>query len=78
LEVITVAEGQHRILHATELAKLIELLSCKGYRTIGPFVRDRAIVYEHIESSAQLPSGWTDEQERGCYRPDKQASILES
>jgi ferredoxin len=71
LEVITVAEEQHRILHAEELAKLIELLSCKGYRTIGPFVRDGAIVYEHIESSAQLPSGWTDEQERGCYRLER-------
>ena len=62
------AEEQHRILRAEELAKLIELLSCKGYRTIGPFVRDGAIVYERIESSAQLPSGWTDEQERGFYR----------
>jgi sulfhydrogenase subunit beta (sulfur reductase) len=68
LEVITVAEEQPRILHAEELAKLIELLSCKGYRTIGPFVRDGAIVYERIESSAQLPAGWTDEQERGSYR----------
>jgi sulfhydrogenase subunit beta (sulfur reductase) len=68
LEVITVAEEQHRILRAEELTKLIELLSCKGYRTIGPFVRDGAIVYERIESSAQLPAGWTDEQERGFYR----------
>ena len=65
---ITVPEGQHRILHAEELAKLIELLSYKGYRTIGPLVRDGAIVYEHIESSEQLPAGWTDEQERGWYR----------
>ena len=62
------AEEQHRILHATEVAKLIELLSCKGYRTIGPLVRDGAIAYERIESSAQLPAGWTDEQERGLYR----------
>lgn len=65
---ITVPEGQHRILHAEELAKLIELLSFKGYRTIGPLVRDGAIVYESIESSAQLPAGWSDEQERGRYR----------
>lgn len=62
------AEGQHRILRATEFPKLIELLSRKGYRTIGPYVRDGAIVYERIESSAQLPAGWTDEQERGLYR----------
>ena len=62
------AEEQHRILPAEELETLIERLACKGYETIGPLVRDGAIVYEHIESSAQLPAGWTDEQERGCYR----------
>ncbi len=65
---ITVAEEQRRILHADQLQKLIERLSCKGYETIGPIVRDGAIVYERIESAAQLPAGWTDEQERGCYR----------
>jgi sulfhydrogenase subunit beta (sulfur reductase) len=68
LDVITVVEERHRILQAEELAKLVELLSCKGYRTIGPCVRDGAIVYEPIESSAQLPAGWTDEQGPGCYR----------
>jgi ferredoxin len=68
LEVITVAEEQQRILHAEELTKLIELLSCKGYEIIGPTMRDGAIVYERIESSVQLPAGWTDEQERGFYR----------
>ena len=73
---ITVAEeqrrilhaDQRRILHADQLQKLIERLSCKGYETIGPIVRDGSIVYERIESAAQLPAGWTDEQERGCYR----------
>jgi ferredoxin len=66
--VIMVEEQQQRILHAEELTQLIELLSCKGYEIIGPSMRDGAIVYERIESSVQLPAGWTEEQERGCYR----------
>ena len=61
-------EEHYRVLRADELTKLIELLSRKGHEIIGPCVRDGAIVYEPIESSAQLPAGWTDEQERGCYR----------
>lgn len=65
---ITVAEEQRRILHADELEKLMAALSRKGYEIIGPSVRDQAIVYERIESAAQLPAGWIDEQERGSYR----------
>ena len=30
--------------------------------------RDGAIVYDTIESTDELPAGWTDEQERGFYR----------
>lgn len=63
----TLAEERH-ILHAEDLEKLIEKLSSAGYEIIGPIVRDGAIVYERIESAAQLPAGWTDEQERGRYR----------
>lgn len=65
---ITVAEEQRRILHADELEKLMAALSRKRYEIIGPSVRDGAIVYERIESAAQLPAGWIDEQERGSYR----------
>ena len=35
---------------------------------IGPTVRDQAIVYDEIASTADLPEGWTDEQEGGTYR----------
>jgi hypothetical protein len=35
---------------------------------IGPTVRDRAILYEEISSTADLPEGLTDEQEGGSYR----------
>jgi ferredoxin len=39
-----------------------------GYRLLGPTVRDGAIVYDDIESTADLPAGWTDEQDGGRYR----------
>jgi sulfhydrogenase subunit beta (sulfur reductase) len=35
---------------------------------IGPTIRSDAIVYDEIESTADLPAGWTDEQEGGTYR----------
>lgn len=47
---------------------LIEALQERGYDVIGPTVRDQAIVYEEIHSDADLPIGWTDEQEGGHYR----------
>jgi ferredoxin len=57
-----------RILAASELDELIQLLARRGYAVIGPVVRDGAIVYEPVKNVADLPAGWTDEQEAGHYR----------
>ena len=38
---------------------------------LGPTVRDRAIVYDELDSVADLPAGWTDEQNGGSYRLTK-------
>ncbi len=35
---------------------------------IGPTVRDGAIVYDEVAAAADLPIGWTDEQDGGRYR----------
>jgi ferredoxin len=43
-------------------------LSARGYELVGPTIRDGAIVYDRITSSAELPVGWTDEQSGGVYR----------
>jgi len=59
---------QPRILEAKRLQQLLEALSRRGYRIIGPAVRDGAIIYDEIDSAAQLPAGWTDEQGPGHYR----------
>jgi ferredoxin len=50
------------------LDQLFAALTNRGYTIIGPTVRDQAIIYDEISSSAQLPVGWTDEQEGGHYR----------
>ena len=50
------------------LEALLDALRRRGYRILGPTIRDRAIVYDDIASLADLPRGWTDEQEGGRYR----------
>ncbi|MFN8215496.1 MAG: 4Fe-4S dicluster domain-containing protein [Solirubrobacterales bacterium] len=50
------------------LEALIRALRGRGFETIGPTVRDGAIVYEEIAGVADLPAGWTDEQDGGRYR----------
>jgi len=50
------------------LERLLSVLRRRGLRTVGPTVRDQAIVYDDIETLADLPRGWTDEQAPGHYR----------
>ncbi len=55
-------------LEKPRLQELLDLLRQAGYRTIGPRVADGAIVYDELESVAQLPLGILDEQDGGQYR----------
>ena len=50
------------------LDDLLGALAGRGYTLIGPTVRQGAVVYDEIRSSADLPRGATDEQEGGRYR----------
>jgi sulfhydrogenase subunit beta (sulfur reductase) len=50
------------------LQALIDALQQRGYRVVGPTVRDQAIVYDDIALLADLPRGWTDDQDGGRYR----------
>ena len=43
------------------LEALVDALRDRGYRVLGPTVRDGAIVYDELESAAELPVGWTDD-----------------
>jgi ferredoxin len=57
----TVVERQH-------LQELFVALAKQGYGIVGPTVRDGAIVYDTLNAVADLPQGWTDEQNGGTYR----------
>lgn len=59
------------ILNLPQLQPLFERLRKRGYRLIGPVARDGAIVYDELSAVADLPAGWTDEQEGGRYRLQK-------
>lgn len=50
------------------IGRLIQALASKGYRVIGPRVRNQALVYDEISGIDDLPRGWTDSQEPGRYR----------
>jgi sulfhydrogenase subunit beta (sulfur reductase) len=56
------------IVEAASLDVLLQGLRRRGYTLLGPTVRSEAIVYAEIESVADLPAGWTDEQAGGTYR----------
>ncbi|HVS85425.1 MAG TPA: 4Fe-4S dicluster domain-containing protein [Gaiellaceae bacterium] len=55
-------------LSAGDLGALFGALRARGYRVVGPAVRDGAIVQAELSEPAELPVGWTDEQEPGSYR----------
>ncbi len=74
---------RRRTLHAVELTNvsavllpqalddLIEALRRRGFRVLGPTIRDGAIVYDELEGAEELPVGWTDRQEPGSYRLER-------
>lgn len=56
------------VLPRARLDDLFERLRARGYRVVGPRVRDGVIVLDTVESSADLPVGYTDEHAPGRYR----------
>jgi ferredoxin len=58
----------NQVLGRSDFDALLEELSRRGYRLIGPTVREGAIVYAEISGAGDLPVGWSDEQEAGHYR----------
>jgi ferredoxin len=56
------------VIGAEGLDALVRALAARGFRVLGPTVRDGAIVYDDLESAEELPIGWTDEQAPGHYR----------
>ncbi len=50
------------------LDSLVQALRARGFRVLGPTLRDDAIVYDDLDSADELPTGWTDEQDAATYR----------
>ena len=60
-----------RLIQRRDFDRLLDALADRGYTIIGPRVRERAIVFDEVRTSADLPEGWTDEQEGGHYRLER-------
>jgi ferredoxin len=67
-EVVGLPEVETRVIEPIGLELLLRALADRGFRVLGPTVRDGAIVYDDLDSASDLPIGWTDEQAPGKYR----------
>jgi sulfhydrogenase subunit beta (sulfur reductase) len=62
------ATGAVVAIERNGLDPLLAAIARQGYHLVGPTVREGAIVYGDVRCSADLPVGWTDEQDGGTYR----------
>jgi len=58
-------------LNAQSFPQLFTALKTKGYTLIAPVHRGGVITYDEVESSDELPVGWTDQQSPSTYRISK-------
>ena len=68
-----VQSGVRVVIEREHLQQLLDVLRQHGYQVVGPTARDGAIVYDEVTAVADLPAGWTDEQEGGTYRLKRRA-----
>ncbi len=57
-----------QIIDGQGLDAMIDALEDQGRTVIGPLVRDSTITHGAISGAADLPQGWTEQQEAGTYR----------
>jgi ferredoxin len=62
------ADRTPQVIERHTLDHLLAALRARGFAPIGPTIRQGAIVYQELESAADLPAGWTDVQDGGTYR----------
>lgn len=58
-------------LPRADLGALLVALRRRGYRVVGPVVRDGAVAFDSIEAPADLPVGWRDVQTPGSVVLEK-------
>ena len=61
------SERKPAVISSVDLQSLMGALAQKGFRVLGPTVRDEAIIYSDISGIEDLPVGWTDRQDAGRY-----------
>jgi sulfhydrogenase subunit beta (sulfur reductase) len=66
-----VAAVETSVIAPEALDVLLDSLRARGFRVLGPTVREGAIVYDDLSSAAELPIGWTDSQDGGRYRLER-------
>jgi 4Fe-4S dicluster domain len=59
------------LFKAEQLDRIFGALRRDGYDVLGPTVRDGAVSYGRVKSTADLPAGWTDEQGPARYQLKK-------
>lgn len=56
------------VLSVADLQKLLDALSDRGYEIVGPTIRNGAVAYQRMTSTAELPIGCEESQAGGHYR----------
>ena len=52
--------GAQVVLEPAALQRLLDVLRQRGYRVVGPTVRENAVVYDELARVEDLPIGWRD------------------
>jgi sulfhydrogenase subunit beta (sulfur reductase) len=69
----TLPDVETSVIAPEALDDLLVALAGRGFRVLGPTMRNGAIVYDELESAAELPIGWQDVQQPGHYRLERRA-----
>jgi len=56
------------LIDRQDFQSLFDVLFNKGFRVVGPTVRNGVVVYDQLKSVTDLPIGYQDDQEKGSYR----------
>jgi sulfhydrogenase subunit beta (sulfur reductase) len=70
-----VVPGARLTIEPEVLGLIIAKLTGRGYRVIGPVLRDGAIVYDTLGGPDDLPAGWRDRQDGGHYRLERRGDM---